>query len=647
MFTLNTNKIAASVLSVALGSLSAAAFAHNAHPPVAAAQDGVAFYQAFRLDGKQLFSLHVGDTVEIAFPVIGKKQVVYESHSPFSNGVAYWHGHLSGDNGARVTLQYDGQGFVGSISYNAGTFALKQGADARLAVKAGAAAGFRSATGDMVGFALDERGHPRAAGKGMYQVELQLDTLSQARENDIVQLPLPDGSKLPLVFVSREVGMAGAVDWLAYSRDNGKAYQATLTYGPDAVFGTVTTPDTVYRIETQGGKTYMVDVRAAGYHNPDSTHYDIDAPTAAASQLAQQAKQVLAKAPTTAKGTTATTGTTTTTTAATTTSATNTVDVLVLFSTTFRQKLGDSAYLTRIQNLFAIANRALSDSQVNGKLRAVFTKEVNYADNDNGVALGDVQASRGAFVGTDALRTQYGADLVTFLRPFSYVKNGGSCGVGYVLGQGLHPEYIPYQSAYAYTVVSDGRDTSTSYYCDDTTFAHEVGHNFGAMHDIAHSGTGKGAYADSFGYGVSGKFGDVMSYYWPKVGVYSNPNLTVCSNAPCGTATANVSRTLNLEFPAVANFKAAAVSAMPATLTLSGTLVDLKTGRAVEGATVTINDKQGKCSLGRNNSVLSCTTVAGASGSISVSVAGRTVTPPMVNYTALSASMNDLRFLVR
>ncbi len=322
-----------------------------------------------------------------------------------------------------------------------------------------------------------------------------------------------------------------------------------------------------------------------------------------------------------------------------------TVDVLVLFSLSFRQSLGDSAYVTRIQNIFAIANRALADSQVAGKLRPVMQKEVAYADNNNGTALVELQGNRGPFAGVEALRTKVGADLVTFLRPFSYTKSGGSCGVGYVLGANLRPDLLPAQKGYAYSVVSDGRDKASNYYCDDTTLAHEVGHNFGAVHDVANAGNGKGAYQDSYGYGVVGKFGDVMSYQWPKVGVYSNPNLKTCANQACGSSQANVARTLQLNIKVISEFRTAAPT-QPVQVTLAGIVVDRNTGRAITNASIGSTDAKAKCAVG-SNGVFRCTTLAGASGVLTIKVAGRIVEPGSYAYSGMKSSLTSLRFTIR
>ncbi|MBB5017486.1 hypothetical protein HNQ59_000750 [Chitinivorax tropicus] len=630
-------RVIAAVVVASLFALPGMGHAHHAGSSIQAAEvsdTGIVFKSGFALPATTLFAMKANDSFAVEFPLLGGKTIVHESHTDMVNGVAYWHGHLAGDRSARVTLRFDGQTFVGAIRYNGGEFALEQ-TNSKLSVQPGKQAKFEAQQGDVAGYLADKNGKPVSVRPGMYQINLSVETLMNTQPNEMVQLPLPDGSKLPLVFTGRDVGHEGAVDWYGYSRDDGQAFQATLTMGPDAVFGVITTPKTVYRLETESGRTYLVDVKAAGYKTPDHRHYDLNAPTTAAAALVDQVKAMQGAATTVpAQQVVATAANT----------VAPTVDVLVLYSSTFRQTLGDTGFPVRIQNIFAIANRALADSQVNGKLRPVFQKEIAYADNDNGVALGDLQANRGLFAGIEALRTQTGADLVTFFRPFNYAKSGGSCGVGYVLGANLRPDLIPLQKGYAYTVVSDGRDKATSYYCDDTTFAHEVGHNFGAMHDLAHSGTGKGAYQDSYGYGVSGKFGDVMSYYWPKVGVYSNPNLKVCANQACGSAQANVARTMQLNFKAVSEFRAAVPAPTP--VSLAGSVLDRNTRRVIANATITTTDAKAKCTIG-NNGLFTCTTVSGASGVITIKVAGRIVEPASYSYNAIKSNIAGLMFTVR
>ena len=140
---------------------------------------------------------------------------------------------------------------------------------------------------------------------------------------------------------------------------------------------------------------------------------------------------------------------------------------------------------------------------------------------------GDVPAT----AGLHELRDRYGADLVVLLRPYDSATHQG-CGAAWISGYGGAP--VEWSSDYGFAAVSDG--SSNGKYCDDVAFAHEIGHNLGAMHDRANAGTAVGAYPFGFGYGVRGVFGTVMSYITPRIGRYSDPDAS-CSGTLVSTTT--------------------------------------------------------------------------------------------------------------
>ncbi len=81
----------------------------------------------------------------------------------------------------------------------------------------------------------------------------------------------------------------------------------------------------------------------------------------------------------------------------------------------------------------------------------------------------------------------------------------------------------------------------------------------GSNHDKAHSSF-QGKYAFSYGYGRSGVYGTIMSYFNPVVGVFSTPATAVsralCKGYACGVANqADNTRSLNLTVPTVSVFQ--------------------------------------------------------------------------------------------
>lgn len=255
-----------------------------------------------------------------------------------------------------------------------------------------------------------------------------------------------------------------------------------------------------------------------------------------------------------------------------------TIDVMVVYTPGFVTEHGSqSAALTRIQNLVDITNQAYIDSGVNQRIRLVHTMEVNYPDaSTNDSALTDITGSNGtvpaALQAVAPARTQYGADLVALVRSFSNSAQG-NCGEGWMNGGG-QVSIDPAQDAmYGYSVSSDGSDTAgTNYYCADTTFAHELGHNMGNDHDRATAkGDSGGAYPYSYGYlgtGTSG-FTTIMGYSTstnPWIAKFSNPSIATCMGAPCGIAdaaadSADNAHSMNNTAPLIAQFEPSMVKA--------------------------------------------------------------------------------------
>jgi hypothetical protein len=127
-----------------------------------------------------------------------------------------------------------------------------------------------------------------------------------------------------------------------------------------------------------------------------------------------------------------------------------------------------------------------------------------------------------------------------------------------------------------YAVVSHG--DSGSYFCDETTLAHELGHNMGSMHDHRTDPfSTSGVFSYSFGHGVDNAFSTIMAYpssftNGPTIGKFSNP-LIDCVGRPCGVSgSANNALSMNNVRAQVANYR-------PTTVTGTYALSVSKTGR--------------------------------------------------------------------
>lgn len=212
------------------------------------------------------------------------------------------------------------------------------------------------------------------------------------------------------------------------------------------------------------------------------------------------------------------------------------VDLMVVYTTA-----GQTAAFAkqRISLLVTASNQAYVDSNINMKLRLVYTEPTKYVENNsNSQALDDLANDVGEFSGISKKRLQYGADLVFLFRPL-YYKTAGSCGTTYVEFANGDPanKYL------GFGTIGDGnaRD-NPGYYCAINTFTHEIGHTLGLVHDREYSDF-PGVFNYSYAWGVSGKFATIMSYKQPVLMVFSTPSLaTKCAGSPCGYAESDTAR---------------------------------------------------------------------------------------------------------
>jgi len=240
---------------------------------------------------------------------------------------------------------------------------------------------------------------------------------------------------------------------------------------------------------------------------------------------------------------------------------TNTVVDLMVLYTSFNQTA--SYAKQRIQYLVDVSNQAYKDSGINMSLRLVHTRQTSYSEsNANSQALDDLATSKGAFANVSTLRNEYGADLIALFRPL-YAQTTGSCGttyVGFANGSNADPKL-------GFTTISDGysKDSKSNYYCETSTFTHEIGHNFGNVHDREYSDF-PGKFDYSYAWGINGKFGTIMSYHGPTVMLFASPKLeTQCAGTACGFAegTVNASdqtRTINYTAPMVSRYRSTRIT---------------------------------------------------------------------------------------
>lgn len=401
------------------------------------------------------------------------------------------------------------------------------------------------------------------AGARTHRIELSEGAAIQAAAKGGFSLATPDGKRVFLRYVGHRLEDNGDLTWRGAVATALGEQTATLTFGSDAVFGTIpTSSGYALRIVSEGGKAYLVEIdenavqRSMLAHGDSPTPIDyVPAPSSLrkqkdASTQSQDRNQTLAAAA----------------------AAAPTVDVFVAYTAGLRSRLGSAAAMkTRINHVVSVTNQAYADSGVKGRIRLVGTGEVSYPDAVSlSVALKDL-ADSGQGRGPASLakikswRADKKADLVSLMMNFHSSQK--ACGLAYTLGYDETP-ITAEDAPYGFGTVADGK-LSNGTYCDDRTFAHEIGHNLGLLHDRdsstqdANGDAIPGATSYAFGWRknlVNNKsFATIMAYPTGSQRTllyFSSPTLKKCNGDPCGVAgKADNVKALNLTMSKVAAFK--------------------------------------------------------------------------------------------
>lgn len=238
------------------------------------------------------------------------------------------------------------------------------------------------------------------------------------------------------------------------------------------------------------------------------------------------------------------------------------IDVLVLYTEALaaREGSGLNAYL---QNKIDIANAAYADSGVVGNMRLLKTERIDPSLESvlsEDVAIDNALNALVSDSSVQSRRDAAGADLVALARAY---RGQNSCGLAFFSYSTDRNGNKTLLSDSAFSVIETGRwyySPNTYYYCSDTTFAHETGHNLGGQHDRDHTQL-EGFFSYSHGHDVPGEFATIMSYDSPEINFFSTPTISY-NGMPIGVAEGKIDsadnvRTFNQTLSKASEFRTA------------------------------------------------------------------------------------------
>lgn len=385
----------------------------------------------------------------------------------------------------------------------------------------------------------------------VYNVRLNSEIFYGLRVGDVFALPLPTVGSVTARITLREDHLGSVVSIAGEIIDQPGSI-VRLSASGTGINGSITLANSQWTIRSNASGSTIQNENAAGISSmPSHSPLDFQKFLDQNNQFQPDSSPLIQKTPSLVPG-----------------SAVNTtksfiaaflqvptiIDLLIVSDRSYQASMGsESNELADLGNLVTFTNKAMADSQANVRFRiAGYKRLVSDAANiDQFTLFNTLATTSGIFSGMWPIRVSTPSSIVVAINAFDAAK-GNVCGLGRLgtfSASGVFNNSIPLA---AQVSMSRGVRSSDRSFCDDVTFAHELGHNLGSQHDRANSSSALPAYSYSYGYGKSSVFGDIMSYFYPKFPYFSNPDVLACAGQPCGTTTDNAALTFANTAPLVA-----------------------------------------------------------------------------------------------
>jgi len=602
-----------------------------------------------QLDARRLSALQVGERLTVKFPLVGTLTMVMDGQTAGRRGEHYWHGRLANRPQDRMFIRQTATGFVAGLRLGARQYAFASTSTA------GAGAAVKATTlplpSNQAWRVAQAPGQP-----GVHQLDANLAQVAQAELGSEIALPLPDGQTEVMVLTGRDVDADGILQIQGVSRMDGLAAPTILSVSPAGVFGVVMRQGREYQIVTRQGQVQILDPQGAGWTPPrgddhlaeTSSLNDLVEPSVAAAGTSGAAPVTSAAAVSAATVIAAATATPVPLKAGT---VDTSITVLMSYSQTYVTLWGSEALARlRLSNLIQVANAAYANSGTGIAFKITGWALVKQPDTTPQVVLPALRAGTGNFSGLPALKKSSGAAMTVFFAPFTTLTGStNTCGLAYVPGAGALglTSYKAQAPTQLFAALNDGQAGNT--YCESLTLAHELGHNLGNAHDKANSSF-PGVFSYSYGKGVSGQFGTVMSYISPRVALFSSPQLKcTAGGAACGTTTENVVATLlQTKAAAAALGTSSKASVLSEGFTnVAGWLLNADGTPFTGVATLKASNAAVACTQGATGLYVCKVPTNVASVSLSVTATGKTVAPAVGSFSVNALSntpLNGTRF---